>query len=141
MGSVDVDKFKRGADTGLTKLADRLNGLNDYYNYNGEANEIVNIQEEELELESTPSHQESKQSNNADAKVSEKPNEPEEKNSETLTYKNDKSSEDEKFKKFEKFVAYNAIKTYKTIKIADDSILAVNITLIISIGYNTLKTI
>ena len=54
-----------------------------------------------MELESTPAHQESKQSNNADAKVSEKPNEPEEKNSETLTYKNDKSSEDEKFKKFE----------------------------------------
>ena len=101
MGSIDVDKFKRGADTGLTKLADRLNGLNDYYNYNGEANEIVNIQEEELELESTPAHQESKQPNNVDAKVSEKPNEPEEKNSETLTYKNDKSSEDEKFKKFE----------------------------------------
>lgn len=100
IGSVDVDKFKRGADTGLTKLADRLNGLSDYYNYNGEANEIVNIQEEELELDLKPAYPESKQHDDVDAKVSEKPHEPEEKNLETLTYKNDKSSEDEKFKKF-----------------------------------------
>lgn len=101
MGRVDVDKFKHDADTGLTKLANRLNGLSDYYNYNGEANEIVNIQEEEFKLDLKPAYQESKQPDDVDVKVSEKPHEPEEKNSETLTYKNDKSSEDEKFKKFE----------------------------------------
>lgn len=101
VNNIDVDKIKHKADTGLTKLADRLNGLSDYYNYNGEANEIVNIQEEEVELNLTPLYQENKQLDQADTEVLEKPDDPEEKNIETSSYKNDKSSDNEKNKKFE----------------------------------------
>lgn len=100
VSSIGIDEIKRNADTGLTKLADRLNGLNDYYNYNGEANEIVNIQEEEIELNLTPVYQDGKQLDQVDTEVLEKPDDPEEKKFETLSYKNDKSSDNEKNKNF-----------------------------------------
>lgn len=91
VSNIDVDKLKSDADRKLNKLSDKLNGLSDYYNYNGEADEVVKIPADSKEpMKSTESLE-------SETKIEES----EENFSENLTYKNDKEDEDKNVEKNE----------------------------------------
>lgn len=91
VSNIDVDKLKADADSKLNTLSNKLNGLSDYYNYNGEADEVVKIP--------VGSEESTKSTESLESET--KIEESEEKISENLTYKNDKEDEDKNVEKNE----------------------------------------